>query len=115
LKILSSQKKIATQSLSILSKFPQTKKGPNIQLIQSEILEKSKPWAYFLVAPRNHLCGGGFVLHLSEILSFHIKLGLGQGTNNYADLLTLKLELLFAKEKELWHLQIFGDSMIVVN
>jgi ribonuclease HI len=42
-------------------------------------------------------------------------LELGQGTNNYAELLTLKLLLLFAKEKELLHLQIFGDSMISIN
>jgi hypothetical protein len=42
-------------------------------------------------------------------------LGLGQGTNNYAELLTLKLLLLFAKEKDLRHLQIFGDSMFIVN
>jgi ribonuclease HI len=47
--------------------------------------------------------------------SFHTKLGLGQGTNNYAELLTLKLLLTFAKEKDLRHIQIFGDSMIVVN
>jgi ribonuclease HI len=47
--------------------------------------------------------------------SFHIKLGLGQGTNNYVELLTLKLLLLFAKEKEILHLQIFGDSMNVIN
>jgi hypothetical protein len=42
-------------------------------------------------------------------------LGLGQGTNNYVELLTLKLLVLFAKEKELLHFQIFGDSMIAIN
>jgi ribonuclease HI len=111
----SSPEKTAAQSLSILSHFPQTKKGPSIQPIQTETIDKSKPWAYFDGASQNQTCGGGFVLHLSENHSFHIKLGLGQGTNNYAELLTLKLLLLFAKEKDLLHLQIFGDSMIVIN
>jgi ribonuclease HI len=40
---------------------------------------------------------------------------LGQGTNNHAELLTLKILLTFAKENDLRHIQIFGDSQIVVN
>jgi ribonuclease HI len=40
---------------------------------------------------------------------------LGQGTNNFAEILTLKLLLTFAKVKDLRHIQIFGDSIIVVN
>ena len=43
---------------------------------------------------------------------FQTKLG---RTNNHAELLTLKLLLDFAKENNLWHIQIFGDSQIVVN
>jgi ribonuclease HI len=42
-------------------------------------------------------------------------MGLGRGTNNFAELMSLKLILLFAREKELHHLQIFGDFIIVIN
>jgi ribonuclease HI len=86
-----------------------------LQLKQTEAIDKSKPWAYFDGASQNHTCGGGIVLHLAENHSFHLKLGLGQGTNNYVELLTLKLLLLFTKEKEILHLQIYGDSMNVIN
>jgi ribonuclease HI len=42
-------------------------------------------------------------------------MGLGPGSNNYAEFLTLKLLLLFAKEKQVSSLQIFGDSMLVIS
>jgi len=55
------------------------------------------------------------LLHLLENHFFHLKMGLGRGINNYAKLLFLKFLLLFAKEKDLHHLQLFGDSMNVIN
>ena len=42
-------------------------------------------------------------------------MGLGEGTNNYAELLSLKLLLQFALEKGCRNLQIFGDSLIIIN
>ena len=39
----------------------------------------------------------------------------GRGNNNYAELFTLKLLLYFAIENECTQLEIFGDSMIVIN
>jgi ribonuclease HI len=42
-------------------------------------------------------------------------MGLGLGTNNYAELMAIKLLLLFAGEKGVQTIQIFGDSMIVIN
>ena len=42
-------------------------------------------------------------------------MGLGVGTNNYAKLMTLKLLLHFALEKGCRNLQIFGDSLIIIN
>jgi hypothetical protein len=105
----------AAQSLSIFSHFSQnpTKSGPKSHT--PEQIYFTKPWAYFDGASQNNICGGGFTLHLTSSHSFHTKLGLGQGTNNHAELLTLKLLLAFAKENDLRHIQIFGDSQIVVN
>lgn len=42
-------------------------------------------------------------------------MGLGRGTNNYAELMSLKLLPLFTREKGIQQLQIFGDSMNVIN
>jgi hypothetical protein len=42
-------------------------------------------------------------------------MGMDQGTNNYGELLALKLLLLFSREKEIHHIQSFGDSMNVIN
>ena len=42
-------------------------------------------------------------------------LGLGAGTNNYAELMTLKLLLCYAIERSCRQLQVFGDSMVVIN
>ena len=42
-------------------------------------------------------------------------MGLGSGTNNYAKLMALKLLLCLAIERNCKNLQIFGDSVIVIN
>ena len=42
-------------------------------------------------------------------------MGLGSGTNNFAELMTLKLLLCFAIERNCKKLQVFGDSMVVIN
>jgi ribonuclease HI len=40
---------------------------------------------------------------------------LGQGTNNFVELMALKLLLTFAGEKGILNLYIFGDSMVVIT
>jgi ribonuclease HI len=42
-------------------------------------------------------------------------MGLGRGTNNYVELMVLKILLVFTREKGLQQIQIFGDSMNVIN
>ena len=41
--------------------------------------------------------------------------GLGRGSNNYAELMSLRLLMLFALEQGCLSLQIFGDSMLVID
>jgi ribonuclease HI len=55
------------------------------------------------------------VIYISPSHYYNLKWGLGQGSNNYAELMALKLLLTFAGEKGITHLQIFGDSMVVIN
>ena len=42
-------------------------------------------------------------------------MGLGNRTNNFVELLAMKLLLHLAKEKGINTLQIFGDSMLAIN
>ena len=42
-------------------------------------------------------------------------MGLGEGGNNYAEIFSLKLLLIFAAEKGCRSLNVFGDSMNVIN
>jgi hypothetical protein len=66
--------KTVAQSLSILSHFPQTKKGPSIQSFSPEQIDKSKPWDYFDGASQNQLCG---------VVSYYIFLKLTPFTQNW--------------------------------
>jgi ribonuclease HI len=58
---------------------------------------------------------GGPLLYLKENHFFKMKMGMGSGTNNYVELMSLKLLLLFVGEKGVKSIQIFGDSLNVIN
>ena len=58
---------------------------------------------------------GGAILHLREGHFFILTMGLGAGNANYAEMLSLKLLLIFAAEKGCRALNVFGDSMNVIN
>ena len=62
-------------------------------------IDKSMPWGFFDGAKQNNLCGEGAILYLSESHSFEVMVGLGEGSNNYAELLSLKFLLIFAAKK----------------
>jgi ribonuclease HI len=61
------------------------------------------------------LCGGGGCLYFSNSHHYTLKAGLGAGTNNYSELMALKLLLLFVVEQGCQSLQVFGDSLIIIN
>lgn len=84
-------------------------------IIKPEIIDKSKPWAYFDGSAQEVGCGGGAILYLNETPCFKIQRSLGRGTNNYVELCTAKHLIHFALEKNCRHLQMFGDSKIVCN
>lgn len=72
-----------------------------IRPVRVEQIDKAIPWGYFDGASQDGQmrCGGGGVLHKSEDHYFHISAGLGRGSNNYAELMSLRLLLLFALEQ----------------
>ena len=60
-------------------------------------------------------CGGGATLFLNSTHHFKITMGLGTGSNNYAELMALKLLLCFAIEKNCKKIHTFGDSLVILN
>ena len=78
-------------------------------------IDRSTPWGYFDGAAQNNICGGGVVLYVNENHYFEMSVGLGAGSNNRAELLSLQLILIFAAKKGCRSLQIFGDSLNVIN
>jgi len=78
-------------------------------------IDKSKPWGFLDGASQNDLCGEGGLLYLSNDHFFEISFGLGEGSNNFAELMSLKMLLIFAAEKGCQNLALFGDSVNVIN
>jgi len=87
------------------------------RVIREVVLDFSLPWGYFDGASSSDQmkCGGGGCLCFSNSHFFTLKAGLGNGTNNYFELLALKLLILFAVEKGCRTLQVFGDSLDIIT
>jgi ribonuclease HI len=79
------------------------------------VIDNTSPWGFFDGASQQNLCGGGGLLYLSHSHYFIMTFGIGPGTNNFAELLSLKLLIVFAIEKGCRTLKVFGDSLNVIN
>ena len=88
-----------------------------IRSIVEKIIDKSFPWGYFdgHAARDPKICGTGGMLYIFYDHYFSFKAGLGVDTNNFVELLGLKLLLTLALDKHLSKLQIFGESQLVIN
>jgi len=104
-----------TMSVGLYNSFPDRIRAGRVRRIAALDIDRSLPWAFFDGAAQNNLCGGGAVLFLSDSHYFAMSLGLGGGTNNFAELMSLKLLLMFALEKGCTSLNIFGDSLNVIH
>jgi len=83
--------------------------------ITPEVINTAHPWAYFDGSAQEAGCGGWAILHMSKAHVYKIKMGLGRGTNNYAELAAANNLILFALSKNYLHLQLFEDSKIICN
>ena len=61
------------------------------------------------------ICGARGVLFIFDDHFFTFKAGLGFGTNNFVELIGLKLLLTLFLQHNYKHLHIFGDSQLVIN
>ena len=89
---------VSSLCLGLLNSYPMDNIVMNIRLVVNEHIDKSSPWAYFdgSTAGNPQICGVGGILFLTDGHYFTFSAGLGQGTNNYAELLALKLLILLS-------------------
>lgn len=78
-------------------------------------IDSNTPWAFFDGAANQHGCGGGFIIHINDHHYYKVKLGLGAGTNNYVELITLQHLLHFSLSHHCTSINIYGDSKIIIN
>ena len=99
----------------ILTAFPQHIRVKNQRDVLEVEIDKTVPWGFFDGVAQENRCGGGAILFLWEGHFFELTMGLGEGSNNYAKMVSLKLLLIFAAEKGCITLKVFGDLMNVIN
>jgi len=78
-------------------------------------IDRTTPWAFFDGAANQAGCGGGFILHINEHHRYLAKMGFRNGSNNYAEISAIHNLLHFALLHQHTKINIFGDSMVVVN
>jgi len=108
---------VAAQAVSIVQHYRVPGRECKSRDIRVEQIDKKMPWGYFDGASQeNHMrCGGGGILYKNDSHFFKFSAGLGGGSNNYAELMTLRLLLLYALEQGCLSLQVFGDSLLVIE
>eukprot|EP00253_Pinus_taeda_P007705 PITA_07705 len=106
---------IAIQSSTILASIPEPD-GPSKTDHQKELhIRDGIPWAFFDGAAQNNITGTGIIIHISPSHSLKASVGLGMGSNNFAELSALKFLLCWLIHKNILAVQIYGDSLNVVN
>jgi len=109
---------IASNGLGIIYFFPQEEGTTAIRFIYEEVVDRQHPWFFFrwsIIRWPYVPWGWGGVLYLSYSHSFKFKMGPGGGSNKFVELMDLKLLVLFALEKGCRSIQVYGDSMLMIN
>ena len=62
-------------------------------MVVEEVIDRSFPWGYFVgeAMGDQRTCGVGGCIFISEDYWYRFKVGLGEGTNNFAKLCAIKL------------------------
>eukprot|EP00253_Pinus_taeda_P004658 PITA_04658 len=106
---------IATNITAIYSTLPPPEdKNPKSKQ-KSIILQEGIPCGFFDGASQNNKAGAGMSIHINPNHSLKASVGLGSGTNNYAELSALRLLLCWLHHRNINSIQIFGDSLNVIN
>ena len=109
---------VTSLCLGLLSAYPLDNRVLNLRMVVNEQIDKESAWGYFdgSTAGVPQICGAGGILYLFDEHSFAFSAGLGIGTNNFVELLTLKLLITLALKQGVQTLQVFwgflaGDQL----
>jgi ribonuclease HI len=104
-------------SLTILQSFPQIPSPKKSFPHPPPPIDHSIPWAFFDGVAQGSPSSGAIrgILHLDESSSISFASHLGSATNNYNKFMAVKLLITLAIEKGITHLNIYGDSMLVIK
>jgi len=78
-------------------------------------IQEGSPWAFFDGASQNNKAGAGLCIFLKHDHILKASVGLGLGSNNFAELSALHLLLCRLIKINIFAIQIFGDSLNVIN
>ena len=86
---------VSSLCLGLLRSIPHGNIVIKTRLVVAESIDKTFPWGYFdgLALGNPKLCGAGGIIYFSEGHYISFKAGLGNGINNHAELLGIKLLL----------------------
>eukprot|EP00253_Pinus_taeda_P029580 PITA_29580 len=106
---------VASICAAIYSSLPPPE--PNIAPIREAplIINENLPWAFFDGASQQNRAGAGICLHLNKEHSLKAAIGLGMGSNNFAELTALRFLMCWSLQKNIFRIQIYGDSLNVIN
>eukprot|EP00253_Pinus_taeda_P015896 PITA_15896 len=93
---------------------PPEVKNPKPNQTQINIQE-GIPCGFFDGASQNNRAGAGLCIHINPDHSLKAYVGLGTSTNNYAELSALQFLLCWLLHRNINTIQIFGDSLNVIN
>ena len=99
---------------NLMHSYPVPDKKKKIKIIGSTPVLVF-PYGFFDGATIDKLGGAGFVLSISNVHTFNIKIGCGHNMNSRAELLALWALLHFDLGMGLPTLHIFGDSPVIID
>jgi ribonuclease HI len=92
-------------------------KEPHQNQIDPLMINERRPWHFFDGASNDNpgKCGAGGCLYLNPSHVVFFSLGMGLGSNNWAELSTLAALLRLAVEIRVEDLQVHGDSKLIIH
>lgn len=106
---------IGIQCTSTFTNIPESEEERRPRQIREEQIKEGIPSAFFDGASQNNKAGAVLIIHLNKNQTLNSSVGLGNGTNNFAKMSALKLLLCWLIHRNIFTVQIFQDSLNVIN
>eukprot|EP00253_Pinus_taeda_P010347 PITA_10347 len=106
---------VASKCAAIYSSLPPPEQSTAPNRDAPITINESFPWAFFDGASQQNRAGAGICIFINNEQYFKASVGLGLGTNNFAELAALRLLMCWSLHQNILRIQIYGDSLNVIN